>query len=504
MAEAKTIGLPSAILVLLRDAPEGPEVLLVRRAENQRAFPGYWSFPGGALDAADKSELQDHPDDADDTPFRRAALRELFEETGLLPGYTGPAEALGAAQQALLSQSSSWRETCLQLGYSPPLAAVQAIGLRVTPPIAPRRFATQYFLLRLKADELREAAIALSPELAEAAWIRPGEMLRRWEFGQDLISPPVLEVLRVLAAAGEPDLGALRALANDIDSLPMPIEVHPGIEMVPVLTPTLAPATHTNSYLVGRERFVIIDPATPYPEEQAVLRRFLQRRLDLGHRPLAVLLTHHHRDHIGAACFMRDWLGVPVQAHAATAALLDFDVDATIEDGQEWQLGSDPATGAPWSLQALFTPGHAPGHLCFVDSRQGASVVGDMLAGMGTILIKRPKGDMGQYLASLQRLADAAGAYPHPVRGFPAHGPLIPDLRARSLEYIAHRQMRDEKILAALGQGPLADDALLAAVYADIDPRALPIARWSLEAHLHRLEHIGRVQHCESGWQAVP
>ncbi|HEY9840797.1 MAG TPA: MBL fold metallo-hydrolase [Candidatus Obscuribacterales bacterium] len=479
----------SAVVIVVRHAPD-LQVLAVRRAENQRSFPGHWIFPGGLRDAAD-SQLPSGVTETADAADRQCVLRELFEETGVLIGFSGDRSGLAQAQQDLLAGSLSWADFCTQFAYTPPLEALTDLGLRVTPPILPRRFETAYYLL---VDEAAPEPIVLSPELCEGGWMAPAALLARWRAGHTVIAVPVLEVLKVLAESvpGQgPDLDRLRAQANDRDTLPIPIEPHPGIELTPLRTPTLAPATHTNGYLVGDQSFVIVDPASPYADEQAVLKRILQRRLDLGHRPLAVLLTHHHRDHVGAAVFVRDWLGVPIAAHAETAALVDFSVDQIVNDGDQWDLGQD-ATGLPWKLEAMFTPGHAPGHLCFIDSRHRVALVGDMLAGIGTILIKRPKGNMGQYLASLQRMADAGLS-----RGFPSHGPVIPDLKARCLEYIEHRHMRESRILAALEPGPLSEAELIESVYAGTDPRALPLARWSLEAHLYRLAEVGQVESLE-------
>lgn len=478
----------ASLLILIRYAPQ-LQALLVRRAEDQRAFPGSWTFPGGVRDPEDA-----WPSDARfqlaDAPDRQCALRELFEETGVLPGYQGELAELAQAQQALLTRQLGWAEFCRKIGYQPPLAQLQFLGLRVTPPIMPRLFETHYYLLEVPTGS---EPLAFSPELAEGGWLEPAQLLARWQRGEALIPPPVLEVLKVLAAEGV-NLEALKAQAHDAETLPIPIESHPGIELFPLRTPTLAPATHTNGYLVGGAQFVIVDPASPYPDQQAVLRHVLQRRLDAGDQPLAVLLTHHHRDHIGAACFVRDWLGIPIAAHAKTAELLDFDVDERIEDGQCWDLGQD-ALGTPWILEAMFTPGHAPGHVCFIDHRHRVALVGDMLAGMGTILIKRPKGHMSQYLASLQQLADAGL-----TRGFPSHGPMIPDLTSRCREYIRHRQQRNEQIREALASGRLSENDLLHVVYRDLEPQALPLARWSLEAHLHDLQEQGQVQRVGEDW----
>src|SRR5258708_10295159 len=81
------------------------------------------------------------------------------------------------------------------------------------------------------------------------------------------------------------------------------VQVAPGIRVLALRTPTLPPAAHTNVYLVGPERGpqAVVDPGSPYPDQQALLDSVVAAEADAG-RPLAmVLLTHHHGDHVGGA-----------------------------------------------------------------------------------------------------------------------------------------------------------------------------------------------------------
>src|SRR5439155_23406110 len=77
---------------------------------------------------------------------------------------------------------------------------------------------------------------------------------------------------------------------------PVEHERIPGVRRLPVRTPTLPPATHTNVYLVGQGEIAVVDPASPYPEERAALDRFIDELAGAGERVVEILLTHHHVD----------------------------------------------------------------------------------------------------------------------------------------------------------------------------------------------------------------
>src|SRR5262249_17782077 len=95
-----------------------------------------------------------------------------------------------------------------------------------------------------------------------------------------------------------------------------------GIVLVPLRTPTLPPATHTNCYIVGGDEVVVIDPASPYEEEQEILDRVLENR-----QVREIWLTHLHQDHIGGANRLKHRLGVKIAAHPITARDLKGFVD---------------------------------------------------------------------------------------------------------------------------------------------------------------------------------
>jgi glyoxylase-like metal-dependent hydrolase (beta-lactamase superfamily II) len=260
----------------------------------------------------------------------------------------------------------------------------------------------------------------------------------------------------------------------------------PWLRRFPVRTPTLPPATHTNVYLVGQGEIAVIDPASPWPEERAALDAVLDELAAAGERVVEILLTHHHVDHASGARYLAERLGVGVAAHAVTARLLEgrVAVSRTVEEGALLRYG-----GA--ELEALFTPGHAPGHFAFFERRSRALVAGDMVASVGTIVVDPPEGDMRLYLASLERLRALKARVL-----LPAHGEPVDDPERLLAFYVAHRLERETRVVAALAQGAATVEELVPRAYADVAPAVWPLAARSLLAHLLKLRDEGRaVEH---------
>lgn len=277
-----------------------------------------------------------------------------------------------------------------------------------------------------------------------------------------------------------------------------PLQVAEGISMLSVRTPTLPPATHTNAYLVGTRECVLVEPASPYPEEVERLSAWVEEHLRTGLSLRAVLLTHHHPDHVGGAVAVAERLGAPIWAHGATRERLGNSVPIArlLEGGESIELaGPQPVT-----LEAVHTPGHAPGHLCFLARETRSMIAGDMVASVGTILVEPRDGDMQLYLDSLALMQGR-----DPSQLLPAHGLPILDAQARLSFYIQHRLAREGKVRDALVQlGNVASvDELVPIAYADTPKLAWPLARLSAEAHLIKLEREGRVVRRGEGWLSV-
>jgi glyoxylase-like metal-dependent hydrolase (beta-lactamase superfamily II) len=252
-------------------------------------------------------------------------------------------------------------------------------------------------------------------------------------------------------------------------------------------TPTLPPATHTNSFVLGTGEAVLVDPGSPYAEEiEGLLEALHELQARDRRRVVAIWLTHHHPDHVGGVEAVRQALGLPVCAHRYSAehlATRGLAIDRELEDGESLILEGD----IPFRVRIIHTPGHARGHLMFFEETGGSLIAGDLVAGIGTTVIDPPEGNMDDYLRSLEK---AKGLDAKTL--FPAHGPPTVSPRGKLDEYLRHRLRREDRIEKAWRTGRRGKE-LLAAAYDDVPPLALPLAERQLEAHLERLRRAGRL-----------
>jgi glyoxylase-like metal-dependent hydrolase (beta-lactamase superfamily II) len=265
-----------------------------------------------------------------------------------------------------------------------------------------------------------------------------------------------------------------------------PFGIAEGLESFAARTPTLPPATHTQSYALGARDVLLVEPATPYDDERREWMAWANGLASRGRRLVGILLTHHHADHAGGAVFFARTLGLPLWAHALTRDRVpDASIGRELADGDVIVL--DGPTPERWEV--LHTPGHAPGHVCVYERSRRFLVAGDMVASEGTILVEPVDGDMALYIDQLERLR-ALGA----KTVLPAHGSAIDDPDALFERYVRHRRMREGRVLRALsrlGEHGATAAELVPDAYDDTPKAAWAIAAMSVAAHLVKLAREG-------------
>jgi glyoxylase-like metal-dependent hydrolase (beta-lactamase superfamily II) len=260
--------------------------------------------------------------------------------------------------------------------------------------------------------------------------------------------------------------------------------------------PNMFTGPGTNTYLVGTgEKRILLDTGQGVPEYLPILEQALARA---GCSIQEIVLTHGHPDHIGGASDVQGAHGalrVSKRPHANFDANHDVEIEA-IDEGSV--IETEGAT-----LRALHTPGHAEDHLCFILEEERSLFSGDNVLGVGTTVIPAEGGDLLDYMNSLERLLAEA-----PTAIYPAHGPMIPDGRAKLREYIAHRNQREEQIIDAMRTGMDLIQDIVAIVYADYPVAFHLPARSSVCSHLLKLEREGRARKegavpIEARWELV-
>jgi len=523
---------PAATVLLLRDAQDGIEVLMTRRSPTASFAPGAYVFPGGTIDAADAQvhDIAAHRPGQEGQRLTQAvaAIRESFEELGVLLARHADGRAADAQDVAALDRGQPLIEQCRARDLV--LAADQVFVLAhwITDRDLPRRFDVPFLVARMPEGQ---SPVADEAEQFEPVWVRPADALARHAAGSFFMIFPTIRTLERLAkfdsvqavldacAGGQPlwtscpragflkgadarymehemAYGELALVSPDGQIVhhldwrcEQPVPLLKNVMRLTAPNPGAMTGPGTNSYLVGDPAtgYVAIDPGPNEPEHLERLWRAAGGDIRM------IVCTHSHPDHspgarpLQALCSGKPpILGLPSAPTARAAS--EFAPDRALADGEELVLEGG---GLRHTLKVVHTPGHAANHLCLVLLEDGLLFSGDHILNGSTTVVDPPDGDMTAYLDSLDRLS--AACEKHGIEFImPAHGYVL-GFAAQAIGHLkAHRLQREAKVIAAMQarpQGTLQDWVELA--YDDVPTRMWPVAQRSLLAHVQRIEALG-------------
>ena len=543
----------SATLVVVRDSPEGIEVLLSRRAERGDHNSGAWVFPGGivdpgdalahdgrtGVDAATANARLGLPDGA--LSYYIAAVRECFEESGLLFATDASGELVRLDDDAH-APLRAWRgllhrnertmgQLCREFGLTLALDRLVYLSHWLTPLGRAKRFDTRFFIAEAPAAQ---TAAFDGTEMVEQLWLRPADALARavelklmtptqttlkligkhaalsdllaWaraprEIG--LIMPrvgsghegmrPVLPDEPAWAEIGRLDPAGHGTSCYDIQ-VGTKVRLSPRVIRVTANNGSMMTGPGTNTYLIGggpRNEWAVIDPGPLVESHVAAI-------LAAAPGPIRwIFATHTHSDHSPACVPLKARTGALVHGRIAAHPQwqdASFAPDVVLEGGERFELPAPDGLTA--TLLAIRTPGHASNHICYLLEEEKLLFTGDHVMQQSTVVINPPDGDMAAYIASLRELATRDLEWLAPGHGFLMANP------AQAMQgIVAHRLRREAKVVAAMrALGPADADALLARVYDDVQPRLHAMALRSLTAHLCKLRDDGTALESDGRW----
>jgi recombination protein RecT len=531
--------LPAATVLLLRDTPEGLEVLMTRRSAGASFAPGAYVFPGGRIEEADavaQAVATRRPTQGDlQLTQSVAAVRECFEELGVLLARHADGRPVDPAVVTAMDRSTTsavaLAEQCAAHGLLLATDQVYALAHWITDRDLPKRFDVPFLVARMPEGQTPTAD---ESEQFEPCWVRPADALARHQAGGFFMIFPTLRTLERLAAyatvdavleacanrpGGEgplwtscPRAGLLRGkearymehespfgelalvcpdgqIVHELGwQTEAPVALLKNLRRLTAPNPGAMTGPGTNSYIVGDAAtgYIVIDPG---PNDAAHLERLYQAT---GGDIRLIVCTHSHPDHSPGAAPLQAMctaapkppiLGLPSAPTARPNS--QFVPERVLQDGERLLL--QDGQGTTHTLRVVHTPGHAANHLCLVLEEDALLFSGDHVLNGSTTVVDPPDGNMDAYLDSLDRL-DAVCAEGGIRFILPAHGYVLGEARAAIAHLKAHRLKREAKIAAAMHSVPQGTpEDWLPLAYDDVPQRLWPVAARSLAAHIERI-----------------
>ncbi|MDD2882034.1 MAG: MBL fold metallo-hydrolase [Rhodoferax sp.] len=531
----------AATVLLLRDTPDGLEVLMTRRSSKASFVPGAFVFPGGGIDAADgccHAIAQRRATQNDEALTQAvAAIRESFEELGVLLARHADGSWATQAEIDAMDRQGNFSAQCAARGLTLAASDMHVLARWITDRDLPKRFDVPFLVARVPPDQ---APVADETEQFEPVWVRPGDALARHQAGTFFMIFPTIRtlerlkdlatvdaVLQACAVSEEPlftscpragllagrearymehdsPFGELALVCPDGQIVhpldwqsEQPVQLLKNVLRLTAPNPGAMTGPGTNSYLVGDPHtgFIAIDPG---PADDAHLEKLWRAA---GGDIRMIVCTHSHPDHSPGAKPLQALCAAPppilgLPSAASARAHSTFTPDRVLQNKElialtPKGLEADFSYKTSHTLQVIYTPGHAANHVCLVLLEDGLLFSGDHILNGSTTVIDPPDGDMNDYLNSLDVLAGACAE--HAIKFIlPAHGYVIGGPEDEALAAITrlktHRLQREAKVMAAMQAQPEGTlDDWVARVYDDVPERMWPVAKRSLMAHVARI-----------------
>ena len=526
----------AATILLLRDTPNGVEVLMTRRSMTASFAPGAYVFPGGGIDAADALAHSQSTRRTNQSDLHLAqaiaAIRESFEELGVLLARHADGRYANTEDVASLDRQAPFAAQCQQRGLTLLGGDVFVLAHWIADRDLARRFDVPFLVARMPEGQ---EPVADEAEQFEPSWVSPFDALTRHAEGRFFIIFPTIRTLQRLqayatvdavlqaCASGQPlwsscprtgllagqearfmeheaPFGELALtcpdgqIAHALDwQTKRAVHLLKNVKRLTAPNPGVMTGPGTNSYRVGEadSGYIVIDPG---PADIDHLTRLFEASCgDIR----MIVCTHSHPDHSPGAlplqqmCSAAGRVAPPILgiASAPTArAASAFTPDRSLLNQELLKLtNAAPAAEITHTLMVLHTPGHAANHVCLLLLEDGLLFSGDHILNGSTTVIDPPDGNMTAYLDSLDLLSAACGEHKADYI-LPAHGYVIGEAATAIAQLRAHRLKREAKIhrLMQADPGGTLDD-WVALAYDDVDERIWPVAKRSLLAHVERL-----------------
>ena len=536
--------LNASTLLLLRDRAEGGwEVLMTRRSDKASFVPGAYVFPGGGIEAQDaQAHLHSlyRPDMAERSLTEAiAALRETLEEMGVLLAVHADGRAATQADVDALDRAAPLWPQLQQAGVQLDVRGVWQLAHWTADRNLPKRFAVPFFVARMPDGQ---TPVADGSEQFEPVWVNPREALERHQAGCMPMIFPTLRTLERLASypnaqavldavaqgplwISAPRSGLLQGeqyrcmedeapygelamvcpdgkICHPLDwQSEHPVPLRKNLQRLTAPNANLMTGPGTNSYVVGEPAtgFIVIDPG---PNDAAHVARLLEvAGRDVRH----IVCTHSHADHSPGAFALQtlcEQQGLPkpliygLPSAPTAKANSHFVPDVVLQDGERLMLTPQALEAknnqnSTHTLRAVFTPGHAANHLCFMLEEDALLFSGDHILNGSTTIIDTPDGNMRDYIDSLDKLAQLCRVEEIEFV-LPAHGYVLGNAPEVIAKLKAHRLARETKVLAAMRAQPEGSvQDWVAQAYADTPQALWKLAERSLIAHVERIRALG-------------